>query len=71
MQIKDKVFIVTGGASGLGEGTARLLAASGGKVVIADMNAERGQAVAREIGATSPAKPMARPRSSRRRPWAS
>jgi len=50
MQIKDKVFIVTGGASGLGEGTARLLAASGGKVVIADMNAERGQAVAREIG---------------------
>ena len=33
MQIKDKVFIVTGGASGLGEGTARLLAASGGKVV--------------------------------------
>ena len=50
MQIKDRVFIVTGGASGLGEGTARLLAASGGKVVIADMNAERGQAVAREIG---------------------
>ena len=50
MQIKDKVFIVTGGASGLGEGTARLLAAEGGKVVIADMNAERGEAVAREIG---------------------
>ena len=35
MQIKDKVFIVTGGASGLGEGTARMLAAEGGKVVIA------------------------------------
>jgi len=50
MQIKDKVFIVTGGASGLGEGTARMLAAAGGQVVIADMQAERGEAVAREIG---------------------
>ncbi len=50
MQIKDKVFIVTGGASGLGEGTARMLAAAGGKVMIADMQAERGEAVAREIG---------------------
>lgn len=50
MQIQDRVFIVTGGASGLGEGTARMLAANGGKVVIADMNAERGEAVASEIG---------------------
>lgn len=50
MQIQDRVFIVTGGASGLGEGTARMLAANGGKVVIADMNAERGETVAREIG---------------------
>ena len=50
MQIKDKVFIVTGGASGLGEGTARMLAASGGTVVIADMQAEKGEAVAKEIG---------------------
>jgi len=50
MQIKDKVFIVTGGASGLGEGTARMLAAAGGKVVIADMQAEKGQAVAAQIG---------------------
>lgn len=50
MQIQDRVFIVTGGASGLGEGTARMLAANGGKVVIADMNAERGEVVASEIG---------------------
>jgi NAD(P)-dependent dehydrogenase (short-subunit alcohol dehydrogenase family) len=50
MQIKDKVFIVTGGASGLGEGTARMLSAQGGKVVIADMQAEKGEAVAKEIG---------------------
>ncbi len=50
MEIQGKVFIVTGGASGLGEGTARMLAAAGGKVVIADMQAEKGQAVARAIG---------------------
>jgi len=50
MDIAGKVFIVTGAASGLGEGTARLLAASGGKVVVADMNAERGEKVAAEIG---------------------
>ena len=37
MEIQNKVFIVTGGASGLGEGTARMLAANGAKVVIADM----------------------------------
>ena len=50
MQIEGKVFIVTGGASGLGEGTARMLAAHGAKVVVADMQAEKGEAVAREIG---------------------
>lgn len=43
--------IVTGGASGLGEGTARMLAAHGVKVALLDMNAERGEAVAAEIGA--------------------
>lgn len=52
MQIQDRVFIVTGGASGLGEGTARMLATNGGKVVIADMNTERGESVALEIGGT-------------------
>jgi NAD(P)-dependent dehydrogenase (short-subunit alcohol dehydrogenase family) len=50
MDIAGKVFIVTGGASGLGEGTARMLAANGGKVVVADVQAERGQQVAAEIG---------------------
>jgi hypothetical protein len=39
--------------SGLGEGTARMLAANGGKVVIADLQVERGQAVAQEIGGAS------------------
>ena len=50
MDIQGKVFIVTGGASGLGEGTARMLAKCGGKVVIADMQVEKGEAVAKEIG---------------------
>ena len=50
MDIQGKVFIVTGAASGLGEGTARALAAKGGKVVVADMQADKGQAVAQEIG---------------------
>ena len=51
MEVAEKVFVVSGGASGLGEATARLLARSGGKVVVADMNAEAGNHVAGEIGA--------------------
>jgi len=50
MDIAGKVFIVTGGASGLGEGAARMLAAAGGKVVVADLQVERGRTVANEIG---------------------
>jgi NAD(P)-dependent dehydrogenase (short-subunit alcohol dehydrogenase family) len=50
MNIDGKVFIVTGGASGLGEGTARMLASKGGKIVIADMQEEKGKAVAESIG---------------------
>jgi len=50
MDIKGKVFIVTGGASGLGEGTARMFAREGAKVVIADVQEERGQALAAELG---------------------
>ena len=48
----DKLMaaIVTGGASGLGAATARMLAAEGVKVAIFDMNAENGEAVAAEIG---------------------
>ncbi len=42
--------VVTGGASGLGEGTARVLASAGVKVGIFDLNSERGEAVAADIG---------------------
>jgi len=51
MDIAGKVFIVTGGASGLGEGTARMLVANGGKVVIADLQVDKGEALAAELGA--------------------
>lgn len=50
MDIAGKVFIVTGAASGLGEGAARRLAMAGATVVLADLQEERGQAVAAEIG---------------------
>lgn len=50
MDIPGKVFVVTGGASGLGEGTARMLAARGGVVVIADLQEERGRGIAQELG---------------------
>ncbi|MEO8836445.1 MAG: 3-hydroxyacyl-CoA dehydrogenase [Caldimonas sp.] len=50
MEIKGKVFIVTGGASGLGEGAARMLAREGATVVVADLQAERGATVAKDIG---------------------
>ena len=50
MDISGKAFIVTGGASGLGEGAARALAAKGAKVVIADLQADKGEAVARSLG---------------------
>ena len=50
MQIKNSVFIVTGGASGLGAATARMAAENGAKVVIADVQAELGEKTASEIG---------------------
>jgi NAD(P)-dependent dehydrogenase (short-subunit alcohol dehydrogenase family) len=49
MQVEGAVAAVFGGASGLGEATARRLAAGGAKVLVADLNAERAAAVAAEI----------------------
>ena len=46
----DIAAVITGGASGLGAATARALAAKGVKVAIFDLQAEKGEAVAREIG---------------------
>ena len=50
MDINGASAIVTGGASGIGAATARLLAAKGAKVVIADLQADKGEALAKEIG---------------------
>jgi NAD(P)-dependent dehydrogenase (short-subunit alcohol dehydrogenase family) len=50
MQIKNSVFLVTGGASGLGEATARMAAQNGGKVVLVDMQTELGEKLAKELG---------------------
>jgi NAD(P)-dependent dehydrogenase (short-subunit alcohol dehydrogenase family) len=50
MDISGASAIITGGASGLGEATARALAARGAKVVIADLNEEKGTALASELG---------------------
>ena len=51
MDISNSVFLVTGGASGLGEATVRMAVANGGKAVIADMQAEAGEKIATELGA--------------------
>ncbi len=51
MQIQNKTFLVSGGGSGLGAATARLLAESGANVVVADIRRETGEATANEIGA--------------------
>lgn len=50
MDIKNKVAVVTGGASGLGEATVRLIAAKGGRAVILDMAEEKGNKLVSELG---------------------
>ena len=50
MTIKDHTFLVTGGASGLGLATATMIVQNGGHALIADLNAEAGQAAAAELG---------------------
>jgi len=50
MDIQGKVFIVTGGASGLGAGTVRMLTKEGAHVIIADLQDELGQQLATELG---------------------
>lgn len=53
MQIENSVFVVTGGASGLGAGTARMIVEAGGRVVLADVNRDAGEALAAELGASA------------------
>lgn len=53
MQISNNVFVVTGGGSGLGAATARLLSEQGGKVVIVDLHLEAVEALAEELRCAS------------------
>lgn len=53
MKIEGNVFVVTGGASGLGGATAAMIVAQGGKVVIADVNVDGGQAHAASLGSAA------------------
>ena len=50
MKISDCIAVVTGGASGLGEATARMLVREGGQAAILDLDEERGQKIASELG---------------------
>ena len=50
MDIKNQVFIVTGGASGLGAASARMIVENGGNVVLADLQIEAGEKLAAELG---------------------
>ena len=50
MDIKDSVAIISGGASGLGEATARALVEKGGRVALLDLDKERGERLSAELG---------------------
>lgn len=53
MQIKGNTFFVTGGASGLGEATTRMIVKNGGNAVISDINADAGTALENELGSSA------------------
>ncbi len=53
MEIKNSVAVITGGASGLGEATARSIVKAGGKVALLDLDEERGPKLAEELGKTA------------------
>ena len=61
MELNGTSAIVTGGASGLGEATARLLTQRGVKVVVADLQADKGEPLAKELGGTFVATDVANP----------
>ena len=50
MKIEGKIFVITGGASGLGAATAEFLVAKNARVILVDMNVELGQQFAVQLG---------------------
>src|SRR5829696_4710269 len=53
MHIQDKIFIVTGGASGLGRAAAEAIVAAGGRAVLLDVNEEAGKSAEQAVGASA------------------
>jgi NAD(P)-dependent dehydrogenase (short-subunit alcohol dehydrogenase family) len=53
MQIRDRVFLVTGASSGLGAAVARMVGAEGGRAIVADVNRAAGEALVKELGAAA------------------
>ena len=60
MQITNNVFIVTGGASGLGGAVTRMIVSNGGHVVIADVQADKGECACCANSAQKRVRPMRR-----------
>jgi NAD(P)-dependent dehydrogenase (short-subunit alcohol dehydrogenase family) len=52
-KLENRITVITGGGSGIGEATAKLFAAEGARVTIADIDEKNGQRVANEIGAAA------------------
>ena len=53
MKLRDSVFVVTGGASGLGAATVRMVVGAGGRAIVADLKEAEGHALAQELGANA------------------
>ena len=68
-RLENRVAIITGAASGIGEGTVRNFAAEGARVLIADIDDARGGTLAEELGPTTPTSvPMSRAKTRWRAP---
>jgi NAD(P)-dependent dehydrogenase (short-subunit alcohol dehydrogenase family) len=66
--LEGKVTVVTGGAGGIGEGIVRRVVGSGGRCIVADIEFERAEALAAELGTAAIAAPSTSPTNTTWRP---